>query len=114
MEDSIDNYIHIDEYKNGKVEPAMNKTLRKQRNIYKKLASLNISYRKRNQFIQRIEKERDLILTKSEVVDIFLNYLRTLDLSKYKGKITKDKICKFIIEKNIIRENDLMKEYMPM
>jgi len=114
MDDSIDNYIVIKQFNNGKVKPIECRTkIEKQGNVYKKLASFNISYYDRNKFIQRKERE-DLVLSKMEVENIFLSYLRSLDITKYEEKITHDEICTFYLEKNIIRANDLMKEYMEM
>jgi hypothetical protein len=115
VEDKIDNFIQIDIQRNGRAKPNLTWTIKKKgSNIYKKIASFNISYYKRNTFIQRREKEKDLIISKADVVKIFLNYLKGLDLSKYNGKVTYEDIWTFYIHNNVIRQNGIMKMYMPM
>ena len=106
--DNIEKYIKIWITKNGRIRVMPPDLMF---DTYAKLSSMGYSYISRNKICQLI-KEKDIYITKSELIEVFLKYLEKLDISKYEG-LTFDFIKEEYERKKIMRENGVMKVCLP-
>ena len=112
MQDTIENYLRIDILKDGRVKILLKNDNHREGNIYKKLAMMGYIREGQNKFRFIDSLNMDEFLTKHQLIEVFVKYLETLDISKYEGRLTFEDISNHCHYRKAINDNGLMQEYM--